>query len=51
MDRIIRCITSNGAIMAAGIDSTYLEATAQQIHKTSAVATAALGRDSLQELL
>jgi len=44
MDRIIRCITSNGAIMAAGIDSTYLAATAQQIHKTSAVATAALGR-------
>lgn len=30
--------------MAAAIDSTYLVATAQQIHKTSAVATAALGR-------
>lgn len=44
MDRIIRCITSDGAIMAAAIDSTYLVATAQQIHKTSAVATAALGR-------
>ena len=44
MDRIIRCITSDGGIMAAAIDSTYLVATAQQIHKTSAVATAALGR-------
>jgi Disulfide bond chaperones of the HSP33 family len=44
MDRIIRCITSNGGIMAAAIDSTYIVATAQQIHNTSAVATAALGR-------
>ncbi|QEY34063.1 Hsp33 family molecular chaperone HslO [Caproiciproducens galactitolivorans] len=44
MDRIIRCLTSDGGIMAAAIDSTYLVATAQQIHKTSAVATAALGR-------
>lgn len=44
MDRIIRCITVNGGIMAAAIDSTYLVATAQQIHGTSAVATAALGR-------
>lgn len=30
--------------MAAAVDSTYLVATAQQIHRTSAVATAALGR-------
>jgi molecular chaperone Hsp33 len=44
MDRIIRCITTNGGIMAAAIDSTYLVATAQQIHETSAVATAAFGR-------
>ena len=44
MDRIIRCITSNGGIMAAAIDSTYLVATAQQIHETSVVATAAFGR-------
>jgi len=44
MDRIIRCITSDGGIMAAAIDSTYIVATAQQVHKTSAVATAALGR-------
>ncbi|MBW7574035.1 Hsp33 family molecular chaperone HslO [Caproiciproducens faecalis] len=44
MDRIIRCITSDGSIMAAAIDSTFLVATAQQIHGTSPVATAALGR-------
>ena len=44
MDRIIRCITSEGAIMAAAIDSTYIVATAQQIHNTSPTATAALGR-------
>lgn len=44
MDRIIRCITSNGGIMAAAIDSTYIVATAQQIHNTGSVATAALGR-------
>ena len=44
MDRMIRCITSNGAIMAAAVDSTVLVATAQQVHDTSPVATAALGR-------
>ncbi|HHV31099.1 Hsp33 family molecular chaperone HslO [Caproiciproducens sp. LBM24188] len=44
MDKVLRCITSNGGIMAAAIDSTYIVATAQQIHHTSAVATAALGR-------
>ncbi|WP_195983500.1 Hsp33 family molecular chaperone HslO [Clostridium sp. D33t1_170424_F3] len=44
MDRMIRCITSNGAIMAAAVDSTYLVATAHQVHNTSPVATAALGR-------
>lgn len=44
MDRIIRCITTNGGIMAAAIDSTYMVATAQEIHETSVVATAAFGR-------
>lgn len=44
MDRIIRCITTNGGIMATAIDSTFMVATAQQVHGTSAVATAALGR-------
>lgn len=44
MDRIIRCITSDGSIMASVIDSSDLVYTAQRIHKTSPVATAALGR-------
>ena len=44
MDRLIRCITSDGAVMAAAVDSTYMVAAAQQIHGTSPVATAALGR-------
>lgn len=44
MDRIIRCITSDGSLMAAAIDSTDIVYTAQQLHKTSSVATAALGR-------
>ena len=44
MDRMIRCITNDGGIMTAAVDSTYLVAAAQQIHGTSPVATAALGR-------
>ncbi len=44
MDRMIRCITADGGIMAAAVDSTYMVAAAQQIHDTSPVATAALGR-------
>jgi len=44
MDRILRCITSDGSIMAAAIDSTNIVYTAQHIHNTGAVATAALGR-------
>lgn len=44
MDKIIRCITSDGAIMASAIDSTDIVYKASIIHKTSPVATAALGR-------
>lgn len=44
MDKIIRCITSDGSIMASAISSTNIVATAQQVHKLSPVATAALGR-------
>lgn len=44
MDKIIRCITSDGSIMASAITSTNIVATAQQVHKLSPVATAALGR-------
>lgn len=44
MGKLIRCITSNGAIMVSAIDSTDIVAKAEQVHKTSAVITAALGR-------
>lgn len=44
MDNIIRCITSDGSIMASAISSTNIVATAQQVHNLSPVATAALGR-------
>lgn len=41
---MIRCITSDGSIMAAAVDTTEIVAIAQELHHTSAVATAALGR-------
>ncbi len=44
MDKIIRCITSDGSIMASAIDSTDIVYTAQKIHQLTPVATAALGR-------
>ena len=44
MDRMIRCITSDGALMAAAVDTTEIAMIAQELHHTSAVATAALGR-------
>lgn len=44
MDKIIRCITSDGSIMASAVDSTQIVATAQHLHKLSPVATAGLGR-------
>ena len=44
MGKLIRCITSDGAVMATAIDSTDIAARAEQIHKTSAVVTAGLGR-------
>ncbi|HBN80388.1 MAG TPA: Hsp33 family molecular chaperone HslO, partial [Ruminococcaceae bacterium] len=44
MDRMIRCISSDGSFMVAAVDSTDTVCTAQSIHKTSAVASAALGR-------
>ena len=42
MGKLIRCITSDGAVMASAIDSTDIAAKAEQLHKTSAVVTAAL---------
>ncbi len=44
MGKIIRCITSDGAVAAIGIDSTDIVNDAVAIHKTSAVVSAALGR-------
>lgn len=44
MDKIIRCITNDGAIMASAINSTDIVYTAKKLHNTSPAATAALGR-------
>lgn len=44
MGRLIRCITSDGAVIASAVDTTDVVAAAEQIHSTSAVVTAALGR-------
>lgn len=44
MGKLVRCITSNGQVMATALNSTDIVAEAERIHKTSAVVTAALGR-------
>ncbi len=44
MDRIVRYITSDGALMASAIDSSDTVYTAQKIHGLSPTAAAALGR-------
>lgn len=44
MDKIIRCITSDGCVMCSAVDTTDTVYTAQQIHHTSPAVTAALGR-------
>ncbi len=44
MDKLIRCITSDGAVMAAAVDASDIVFTAQRLHNTTPVATAALGR-------
>ena len=44
MDKIIRCITSDGAVMASAIDASDIVFTAKKIHHLSRSATAALGR-------
>lgn len=44
MGKLIRCLTTDGAVVALAMDSTDLVARAEQIHHTSAVVTAALGR-------
>lgn len=44
MDKIIRCITSDGALMASAIDTSDTVYTAQKLHGLSPTASAALGR-------
>ena len=44
MGKLIRIITDDGLIVATAIDSTDIVSNAEQIHTTSAVVTAALGR-------
>lgn len=44
MDKIIRTITSNGALMASAIDSTGIVSVAQQLHGLTKTSCAALGR-------
>lgn len=44
MDKIIRCITNDGAVMVSAIDSTDIAYKASVLHGTSPVASAALGR-------
>lgn len=44
MPQILRGISENGGVIFYGIDSTDIVNKAEQIHKTSATATAALGR-------
>ncbi|MGN0114285.1 MAG: Hsp33 family molecular chaperone HslO [Acutalibacteraceae bacterium] len=44
MSKLIRCISNDGLVAISVINSTDIAAKAEQLHKTSAVATAALGR-------
>lgn len=44
MDKIIRCITSDGSLMASAIDSSDLVYTAQSLHTLTKTTAAGLGR-------
>ena len=44
MGKLIRAISSDGGIMMCAVDSTDIVGKMEQIHKTSAVVSAALGR-------
>ena len=44
MDRIIRCITKSGSLMAAAIDTSNTCMVAQEVHKLTATTAAVLGR-------
>lgn len=44
MGKMVRAISADGSVMACAVDSTDMIARMEQIHKTSAVVTAGLGR-------
>lgn len=44
MGKLVRCLTTDGTVVALALDATDIAARAEQIHQTSAVVTAALGR-------
>ena len=44
MSKLVRCITTDGLVMAAAIDSTDIVRKAQELHRTTPVITSALGR-------
>ncbi len=44
MGKLVRCISSDGTLTAMAVNSTDIVEKAQQIHETSAVCSAALGR-------
>lgn len=44
MDKLVRCISTDGTLVMMAADTTEMVEKAQQIHKTSAVTSAALGR-------
>ena len=44
MAKLLRAITTDGAVLATALDSTDMAARAEQIHQSSATVTAAMGR-------
>ena len=44
MSKLVRCITTDGLVMAVVIDSTDIVRRAQELHRTTPVITSALGR-------
>ncbi|MBQ9901642.1 MAG: Hsp33 family molecular chaperone HslO [Clostridia bacterium] len=44
LSKLVRCITADGLVMAAAIDSTDIVRKAQELHRTTPVITSALGR-------
>lgn len=44
MSKLVRCITTDGLVMAAAIDSTDIVKKAHELHRTTPVITSALGR-------